>query len=614
LTPPTISGVNTGNVSATSATINWSTDEAADSQVEYGVTNLYGNRTTLNTAFITSHSVDLGGLLASMIYHYRIKSRDASGNLATSSDFTFTTANPPDTTPPSISAVASSGVTSIGATVAWITDEPSDTQVDYGTTINYGSAKIDGALVVGHSVLLGGLASNTTYHYRVSSRDAAGNLAVSSDFSFTTTIPPDTTPPVISGVASNNVSSGGATLVWTTDEPADAQVEYGVTTSYGSSTTLNTALMTSHSAELTGLMDSTTYHFRVKSRDASGNLAVSSDLILTTIAGQTSSRRFFIVDDSARDSTFQYDAAGNSVGSYGLGAINMSPRGITTTAARSKFWVLDANRTVYVYDAGGGLLGSWVAGTLSSKSSPQGIATDGTDIWIVDSKSDRVFRYTGAAARLSGSQNSTSSFALFGGNPKGITTDGYSLWIVNAASTDKVYKYAVAGTLIGSWAIDPQNSSPTGITIDPANVHDIWIVDSGADKVFQYSNAATRTAGRQYSDANFVLAPGNTNPQDIVDPPFQGAIPSVDIASGKVTRTRSTRGISGQTAVASAVTDSRQNDESSKLLIADAKATDLLMSSGEWIEQAMARRPTSRLTHLAPHQLELQILSRSWNS
>ena len=56
----------------------------------------------------------------------------------------------------------------------------------------------------------------------------------------------------------------------------------------------------------------------------------------------------------------------------------------------------------------------------------EGIATNGTDVWIVDDKTDKVYRYTGAASRSSGSQNAASSFSLNSGNqnPKDIVTDG----------------------------------------------------------------------------------------------------------------------------------------------------------------------------------------------
>ncbi len=97
-------------------------------------------------------------------------------------------------------------------------------------------------------------------------------------------------------------------------------------------------------------------------------------------------------------------------------------------------------------------------------------------------------------------------------------TDGTSFWVVDGTAL-KVFKYTLAGSLLGSWSIDPANAHPTGITINPSNVSDIWIVDSGTDKVYQYLGAASRTSGSQNAGATFALAAGNTNPQGIADPP-----------------------------------------------------------------------------------------------
>ena len=94
----------------------------------------------------------------------------------------------------------------------------------------------------------------------------------------------DATPPVISGVASSSVTASGATITWTTDEASDSQVEYGTSTAYGSSTALVPSLVTSHSQALSGLAAGTLYHVRVKSKDASGNLATSADFTFTTAA------------------------------------------------------------------------------------------------------------------------------------------------------------------------------------------------------------------------------------------------------------------------------------------------------------------------------------------
>ena len=92
----------------------------------------------------------------------------------------------------------------------------------------------------------------------------------------------DTTPPVISAVAVPVTTASGATITWTTDEPADSQVQYGLTNTYGSSTTLAPSLVTAHSVAVTGLAEATLYHYRVKSKDAAGNLAVSADGTFST--------------------------------------------------------------------------------------------------------------------------------------------------------------------------------------------------------------------------------------------------------------------------------------------------------------------------------------------
>ncbi|MEJ7591182.1 MAG: zinc-dependent metalloprotease family protein [Planctomycetaceae bacterium] len=236
--------------------------------------------------------------------------------------------------------------------------------------------------------------------------------------------------------------------------------------------------------------------------------------------------KFYVVDDASKNKTFEYNAYGGSVESYNLNSGNSAPRGAASTIAGDKLWVVDANRNVYVYNRSGGLLGAWTAGALPNVAVVEGIATNGIDVWIVEAKSDKVYRYAGAATRLSGSQTFASSFSLTGGNasPKDITTNGVDLWVVNDSTTDKVFKYTVSGTLLGSWTIDAANSRPTGLTIDPANVSNIWIVDSGTDKIYQYNGTAIRTTGSQAASATWVLAYGNGNPQGIADPPPQSGM------------------------------------------------------------------------------------------
>lgn len=100
----------------------------------------------------------------------------------------------------------------------------------------------------------------------------------------------DTTPPTIQNVTSLTTSNT-ASLTWNTSEPATTRVEYGLTTGYGQSSPLDTALLTSHSVSLTSLQTGTTYHYRLRSTDAAGNETVTQDAIFaTTNAPQTGSQ------------------------------------------------------------------------------------------------------------------------------------------------------------------------------------------------------------------------------------------------------------------------------------------------------------------------------------
>ena len=99
-TPPEITFPSEPTVSATEASIAWKTNELASSQVEYGISNAYGEVKPAQPADdpsagqslgVIDHSVILNGLLPDTVYHYRVKSVDKAGNEAVSVDKTFTT-------------------------------------------------------------------------------------------------------------------------------------------------------------------------------------------------------------------------------------------------------------------------------------------------------------------------------------------------------------------------------------------------------------------------------------------------------------------------------------------------------------------------------------------
>lgn len=99
-TPPQIAGVKAVNLvssgTMSSATITWTTDEPATSQVSYGTSVGYGTLqpSQTDTTPVKDHSVLLQGLPTQTIIHYKVISRDVDGNESSSSDYTFITPPP----------------------------------------------------------------------------------------------------------------------------------------------------------------------------------------------------------------------------------------------------------------------------------------------------------------------------------------------------------------------------------------------------------------------------------------------------------------------------------------------------------------------------------------
>ncbi len=92
----------------------------------------------------------------------------------------------------------------------------------------------------------------------------------------------DRTAPVITEVFVLATGRSGAAITWRTDEAATSQVVYGLNQYYSSTTSLDKDIITNHGVTLSGLSPDTTYNFKVKSRDASGNESISQDYKLVT--------------------------------------------------------------------------------------------------------------------------------------------------------------------------------------------------------------------------------------------------------------------------------------------------------------------------------------------
>src|ERR1700674_303533 len=86
-----ITNVQTSSVSTSSSQVVWTTNVAADSAVDFGMSNSYGSSTPTDSAMVTSHQVTLSGLAAGTTYYYQVNSTDSKSNHGKSGGHTFKT-------------------------------------------------------------------------------------------------------------------------------------------------------------------------------------------------------------------------------------------------------------------------------------------------------------------------------------------------------------------------------------------------------------------------------------------------------------------------------------------------------------------------------------------
>ncbi|HQU07871.1 MAG: hypothetical protein B7X04_02260 [Parcubacteria group bacterium 21-54-25] len=237
---------------------------------------------------------------------------DAHGNVATPTTFTVTV-NPGPLVQLGITAAPTNPTTANASTITV------SGQDQYGNTVPSDNSTIavlstDGGGTLGTTLLTLVNGASTTELTSTQPGTVHVNAASSpltpaqTTVTFTGATVPDTTPPIISSIQSTNIGTSTVTITWLTNENATSQVEYGTTSGYGTSTAVDSTLTSSHSVTLTGLTPNTTYHFRVKSADASNNLATSVDNTFTTavdnntavlaVNGIDATKTYAIADDT----------------------------------------------------------------------------------------------------------------------------------------------------------------------------------------------------------------------------------------------------------------------------------------------------------------------------
>ena len=236
------------------------------------------------------HAVIIGGLEPGTEYEYGILVEATNGVLTSferdlfagkvvplhqppGGGGSFTTSNQADTQLPVIlSGPTVTSKTHDSAIVEYTTDEPSSSEVRFGTTSPDDFLR-SGESRTRHKLTLTNLDAATSYQYLVASTDASGNGATESAMAVFTTDPEiDVTAPgfdVDPNISYQNDES--ATVSWTMDEESTGEVRFGTAADdLGFIRTLPET-DTEHEITLTNLEVATQYFYDVASSDLSNN-------------------------------------------------------------------------------------------------------------------------------------------------------------------------------------------------------------------------------------------------------------------------------------------------------------------------------------------------------
>ncbi len=194
ITAPTTVTVAASSIALTSARLNGRVTpngQATTWYFEYGTGTSYGTRTPTRSLGAGTNAVNvaasLTGLRRTTTYHYRLVATNASGTTF-GADRTFSTSLAP--------AVSTGAAQNAGATTATLTGavdrrgRATNWYFEYGTSTRYGSRTPTRSVPSGSgarsvSAPLTGLASGTTYHYRLVATSDAGT-GRGADATFTT--------------------------------------------------------------------------------------------------------------------------------------------------------------------------------------------------------------------------------------------------------------------------------------------------------------------------------------------------------------------------------------------------------------------------------------------
>lgn len=262
------------NITTTGVSLSW---DAATDNVGVTAYKVFQNNQQIATS--TTNTYTVSGLNANTTYSFTVSAIDGAGNeSATATALSVTTAALADTQAPTApNNLVTSNITANGVNLSW--NSAADNVGVTGYKVYQNGNVLASTSVNNYAVA--GLTANTSYNFRVTAVDAAGNESGFSNVqSITTLSATDTQAPTIpTNLVASNVTSTSINLTWTAATDNVAVVGYNI---YENNSLLTTTASTTFN--LTNLNPATGYSLGVSALDAAGNeSAISNPISVTTL-------------------------------------------------------------------------------------------------------------------------------------------------------------------------------------------------------------------------------------------------------------------------------------------------------------------------------------------
>lgn len=227
--------------------------------------------TVVDQTGLTATSLQVSGLSNSTTYYWRVNAANAGGTSPWSTAWQFTTVVAGPAAPTLSSPADNATGISTSLTLVWnASGGATSYRLQVSAISNFSTLEVDQSGLTATSLQVTGLSNSTTHYWRVKATNAGGTSPWSAVWQFTTMVAGPAIPSLSSPGDNATDVATNPTLVWNAADRATTYQLQVSTSSNFSTAVVDQGGITATSFQVTGLLNNTTYFWRVRAGNAGG--------------------------------------------------------------------------------------------------------------------------------------------------------------------------------------------------------------------------------------------------------------------------------------------------------------------------------------------------------